>query len=279
MAKPVFAQTTSPMATPIPTPAVPTFTVELIGPSYTVPTSYSLNQSSGQIVAQIGYIVEYSNVEVTIKNQPFTPFTVSPGNVAEVYYDIQIKDHNQTDNWAVLYSAEDFPEQSADSDYTNISIPVATGQNGGITIPVDTQTDIQIQAMIGYITSTFVAYTSTPPYIGDYYDYSFVGQTSSWSATQTVTIPANVPLSPTPAPTFLTPTQTPTSKPTSTPVNNPSYKSLLLITTIAIVAVAILLAVIVSLLLYMKKIKKEPVLIQLSSRLEPKLKRLNVLRV
>ena len=204
MVTPAFAQTPAPTAVPIPTPAVPTFTVELIGPSYTVPTTYSLNQSSGQIVAQIGYIVEYSNVEVTVKNQPFTPFTVSSGNVAEVYYDIQIKDHNQTDNWVVLYSAEDFPEQSADSDYTNISIPVATGENGGITIPVDAQTDIQIQAMIGYITANFVAYTSAPPYFGDYWVYSFVGQTGSWSATQTVTIPANVPLSITPAPTSLT---------------------------------------------------------------------------
>src|SRR5208283_4947534 len=59
--KPAFAQ--------FPTPSVPEFTVQLVGPSVDVPTTYSLNQSSGQIVAQIGYTNEYSNIVITIKNQ------------------------------------------------------------------------------------------------------------------------------------------------------------------------------------------------------------------
>ncbi len=150
MAKPAFAQiptpSPSPVPIPIPTPSVPTFTVQLVGPPYTVPTTYSLNQSSGQIVAQIGYTAEYNNVEVTIKNQPFTSYVDSSGNTINLYYNIQIMD-DQTSAWTVLYSPESYPTQSIDSDYTNISIPVATGQNGGITIPVDTQTDIQVQAI------------------------------------------------------------------------------------------------------------------------------------
>ena len=186
--KPAFGQTSASE----PALSVPGFSVQRVGPSFIVPTTYSLDQSSGKIVAQIGYVIEYPNVIVTIKNQLFTPFSDSSGNMVSIYYNVQIKDHNQTDNWDVLYSAGGFPSQSTFSDFTNISIPVMYGQAGtsesGGVIPVGAQTDIQVKAMIGYITSTFVAYNPNPPYIADYYNYSFVGQTSSWSPTQTITI-------------------------------------------------------------------------------------------
>jgi hypothetical protein len=222
MAKPAFAQTPSP--TPIPTPSVPQFTVQLVGPPYTVPTTYSLNQSSGQIVAQIGYTNEYSNIVVTIENQAYTS-----------NYNIQIKNHNQTDNWGDLYTTEGggtYPMQSPDSNYTSISITIwELGLAGR-------QIDIQVQAMYGYV------YNANPFSINA--NYTFSGETSAWSPTQTVTIPANVPLSPTPAPSSST--QTPTSK----SVSSAFYASLLLI---ALVVIAFLLAIIIFLLLYMRKQK------------------------
>jgi len=225
IAKPAFAQTPTP--TPTPTPSVPQFTVQLVGPPYTVPTTYSLNQSTGQIVAQIGYTNEYSDIVITIKNQPYAS-----------YYNVQIKT-NQIDNWMDLYSVEGggtYPGQSTDSNYTNISISIEEVGLAG------TQTDIQVQAMYGYI------YNANPYSI--YANYTFYGTTSAWSPTQTVTIPANVPLSPTPAPSSspspLTPTETPTSTATSS-----SLISFLLIT--STIVIAILLAVIIALLLLMRK--------------------------
>ena len=231
MAKPAFAQT----PTPTPTPPVPEFTVQLVGPPYTVPTTYSLNQSSGQIVAQIGYTNEYSNIVVTIKNQANTS-----------NYNIQIKDHNANINWGDLYTTEGggtYPMQSPDSNYTSISISIEEVGLAGM------QIDIQVQAMDGYV------YNADPYSL--YGNYTFSGETSAWSPTQTVTIPANVPLSPTPSPSTLTPT--PTATPTATPkstltsVSSEFNSSLLLITTIALVVIAFLLAIIIFLLLYMRK--------------------------
>lgn len=66
--------------------------------------------------------------------------------------------------------------------------------------------------------------------------FGFIGETSDWSNTQTITIPANTPLS-------------------STSANS----SLYLITTIALVVIAILLVVIIFLLLYVRKRKSQDV--------------------
>jgi len=192
MVKPAFAQTI---------PSVPTFIVQPVGPSWTVPTTYSLNQNTGKVVAQIGYTVEYPFVEVTIKNQPFTPyFNTSIGQEISLRYNIQISPHGEN-SWTDICSLNagapflHDPEQSVDSNYTNLSIDVLIDGIGFI--PVGTQTDIQVQAMIGYITLIYAA----NEFGENSTEYSFVGQTGSWSNTQTVNIPANIPLSPTPTPT------------------------------------------------------------------------------
>ena len=260
IAKPAFSQTPSPSSFPIHTPSVPTFTVKPVGPPFTVPTTYSLNQSSGQVVAQIGYVIEYPNVLVTIKNQPFTPYIDSSGNTVSFYYNIRIID-NQTSDWIDLYNAGGYPLQSTDSDYTNVSIPVIYGQLGtsesGGVIPTGAQTDIQVEAMIGYITSTYVAYNPNPPYIGGYYTYSFVGQTSNWSPTQTVTIPTNIPLGSTPVPsssptpssnsTSMSTPSSSTPAATSTPTKNPIsiYEILIAALVVLIAAFAIDITVLI----------------------------------
>jgi hypothetical protein len=252
MAKAAFAQSPTLSPVPIPTPSVPQFTLQLVGPPYTVPTTYYLNQSSGQIVAQIGHTNEYSYVVLTIKNQPF-PSTDSSGRSISLYYNVRIKNHNETDNWLELYETYNpmadeigYPTQS-DSDYTSLSIPLYNGQPEGV-IPVGVQTDIQVDAMLGYITQGALP-PGVPPIGG--WPYVFYGQTSAWSNTQTVNVPANIPLSPTPAPSSSTQTQTPTS--TLAPVSSASNTLLLLTITVALAVIAFLLAVIISLLLYMRK--------------------------
>src|SRR5665648_551687 len=90
MVKPTFAQS-------IPKPSVPEFTIHLVGPSFARNTTYSLDSNTGQIVANIGYTNEYSNVILAIKNQLFNP------SVGSLYYNIQIKNQNTPyKNWTVV---------------------------------------------------------------------------------------------------------------------------------------------------------------------------------
>lgn len=247
IAKPVFAQTPTPTSVPIPTPSVPTFTVQPVGPPYTVPTTYSLNQSSGQVVPQIGYINEYSYVEITIKNQAFTPSNAANGLTTSFYYNIQIKDHSESDNWTDIYYVDvGYPTQSTDSDYTNISIPIYSGQQVGIQIPTGTQTDIQVEAMIGYIGRV---YNPNATNLLDMYPWTFIGQTSGWSSTRTVTIPASTPLSTTSAPNSTstpTATSTPNQTASSTPQNPISVYAILIgALVVLIVAFVIVMALLV----------------------------------
>ena len=247
MAKPAFAQTptTTPTTTfpPIPTPSVPEFTVQLVGPSVNVPTTYSLNQSSGQIVAKIGYTNEYSAVNITIKNQPFTHQVIdSSGDTTYFYYSVRIKPHNE-DDWVDVYNLYNGYTIQSNSIYTTISISIEGQSDSPLTAIAGNQSDIQVEALIGYITG------SGDPFI--YSPYVFHGSESGWSNTQTLSIPANIPLSPTPAPSSSTSTVTPT--PTLTSVSSAPNASLLLITTIALVVIAFLLAIIIFLLLYIRK--------------------------
>ena len=241
--KPSYAQdaTPAPSPTPLPTPSVPEFTGQLVGPSVDVPTTYSLNQSSGQIVAQIGYTNEYSALNITIKNQPFTHYLSDYyGNIIQLMYNVRIKPHNG-DNWVEVYSPYNaYPIQS-NSDYTTISISIEGQMDSPLGAIAGTKSDIQVEALIGYIHVVVIGF-STP--------WVFNGTESSWSNTQTLSIPANIPLSPTPAPSSSPLTSTETA--TSTAASSSLISFLLLISTIVI---AILLAVIIVLLLLTRKRK------------------------
>ena len=163
----------------IPKPSVPEFTLELVGPPYYVNTTYSLDPNTGQIVAKIGYTNPYSALKINAENQPFDS---SYGNL---YYNIRVKNHSATDNWVEAYQAWNFyPQQSNDSDYTNVGFSIQ-GYNFIGTL-AGLQVDIQVEAMLGRM-----GRVSTP--IGG---YGFIGETSGWSETQTISIPANTPLSP-----------------------------------------------------------------------------------
>jgi hypothetical protein len=172
-------------------PSVPEFTLELVGPTYYVNTTYSLDPNTGHIIANIGYTNPYSALKINVKNQAFDS---SYGNL---YYNVRVKNHSATDNWVEAYQAWNFyPQQSNDSDYTNVGFSIE-GYNFVGTL-AGCQVDIQVEAMLGRI-----GRVSTP--IGG---YGFIGETSGWSETQTISIPANTPLSSTPAPSPSQPQQT-----------------------------------------------------------------------
>lgn len=238
--KPAFAQTPTPY---IPTPAVPTFTVQPVGPPIIVNTTYTLDPNTGKIVAIIGYTNEYSAVNITIQNQH-----VSLPSQTYFYYNVQLKLHDSAIWITNIYplAEMDYPLQS-NSEYTVLSFSTAYLSERfdayyNITVVNGAEIDFQVEALIGTIVT-----------VGGFPEGTeFQGQTSGWSDTQTVTLPANVPLSPTPAPTSSTSTPTPT--PTKTPITSISQvnsNSLLLIA----LAVIVFLLVVIIFLLYMRKRK------------------------
>ncbi len=222
-----FAQTT-------PKPSVPEFTLRLVGPPYLLNTTYSLDPNTGQIVANIGYTNPYSALEINVKNQPYD------STYGNLYYNVRIKNHNATDNWVETYRANYFfPTQSNGSDYTNVGGSIEDYYFAGSL--VGRQIDIQVEAMLGGIFRKSPAFSS-----GD----EFRGETSGWSSTQTIDIPANVPITSnsSPSPSSTLPNISPTSPPDSVSAD--------LAVNLAVVAIAILVISVVSLLLYVRHLRR-----------------------
>lgn len=218
----------SALAQSIPKPSVPEFTIKSIGPSFDIPPIYSSDSETGQIViAENGYHIEYSAVEITITNQ-LLPIS---------FYNIRIKGHNQPDNyWNELFRADEGFLKPSNSNYTRTTIPVEGAQNVGIVVPTGTQTDIQVEAMIGRISRQFNPNATSQI---DMYPYVFSGETSGWSNTQIVTLPTKTPLNPNP--TSSSPTTTPTTCPTSNSVPLNMFVAVVAVFSVVVVAQLILL--------------------------------------
>jgi hypothetical protein len=114
---------------------------------------------------------------------------------------------------------------ASNSEYTDIvlGLPFLFGVENP---PVGSQVDFQVQALIGHI-----------DYVGDGF-YSFIGQKSDWSNTQTITVGESQ--TPTPSPAT-TPTQTPSPviTPTPTPYQEPQQTEQDIIVGAAIAAAVI----------------------------------------
>jgi hypothetical protein len=233
MAKSANAQT-------IPKPSVPEFTIKMVGPSFEIPPTYSFNPNTGLFDANDGYHIQYSTIKIVIKNQPFSNQT----NYDYFYYNVRIKPHNYSDSyWHELFYAgvDGYPIQTQ-SDCTVIPLSVEGSQvNWGI-IPTSETTDIQVEAMIGHIGRNNTMFPYPYPYV-------FFGETSGWSNTQTVTLPEKVPIASdfTPNPSSTLPNMGPTSPP-----NTNSD----LTVTLTFIIIGILVITVVSLLLYVRHLKK-----------------------
>lgn len=227
----VLAGTASAQA--ISKPAVPQFTVELAGPSFDIPPTYSLNQSNGLFITNEGSHFEYSTVKVVIQNQPF----INQTNLDYLYYNVRIKPHNYADlYWVELFSAgaNGYPVQTS-SNYTIIPIPIEETQVYPTVVAAGASTDIQVEAMIGHICRN----QTLTPYP---YPYVFFGETSGWSNIQTVTVPPITPIlrtaSVTPSPT---PTQTPNLNANEITMPLNVFILVIAVLAIAIVALSVLL--------------------------------------
>jgi hypothetical protein len=210
-------------------PAVPEFTVELVDSSYDVPTTYSINPYTGKNVTHEGYRVESRTIEVRIKN------AVPNDSVAGSYYNIRWKGHFEEEWREFFHSYNGFLSRdsgaetvfSREGEYLSSEGLKMDTPGMDATFPPDSQIDFQVEAMIGSIQHR----------IASFYSYDvFVGETSGWSETQTLTIE----------------NQMPTSSPTPTSSQTPTMSELVA-TILGVVIVAVVIFVGVGLLFYFKK--------------------------
>ena len=194
MAKPANAQTATPntSSVPIPPPAIPQFTVKYVNSAYEVPASSSINPYTGQNITTPSQYIENNSIQVIIKNQPFTQQWIQDGSstfIDTFYYNIRMKGHF-TDNWTTIYSPDiEYPIQS-NSDYTVISYSPSENAYpfwNNISPAAAAQIDFQVQALIGAVHRGYNASATNQL---EMFPWFFTGQTSNWSNTQTVTIPA-----------------------------------------------------------------------------------------
>ena len=191
-------------------------------------------------------------MEITIKNQPFIPYSVeSKENLTitlqhfSLYYNVRTKAHFEY-NWTEQYSSLSYPTQS-NLEYIVLSLPRLVqlpykyNTAGG-------QIDFQVEAFIGNITICWIFINDQQPLSGSGERFWTIEQTSGWSNTQTLTLPEDY-IPPTPE-DYLPPTSSPT--PTITPYQEPQQTEQLDI----IVGVAITAGVIgagLGLLIYLIK--------------------------
>jgi hypothetical protein len=215
-------------------PSVPEFTVTLEAHPYYVPPVYEIDPYTGEnVTIHQGYDVQNKSIVFTIKSIPFTPYNDTDGNLIELYYHIRVKGHFEED-WTELDHIN-----SSDSEYTIGSYAYGQNANNNILREITTgdTVDFQVETQVGYYTRVYANL--------QFYVYNFIGDSSGWSATQTLTIgEIQTPTSP-PA-TTPTPTPTPSEEPQQTEQIEP------------IVGAAIVVAVIIAvlgLLIYLTKRK------------------------
>ena len=252
----------------IPKPSVPEFTVKFVDYSYDVPPTYGIDQYTGENIAiQAGYHVDNRTFVVTIRNQGISTTVDSNNNVFGLLYNFRCKGtYGSTWNYypfhstypgdpsSAIYSTNLYGQYtggipfshiypSSSYDLTTVSLSFADLQLQDA--PADSPIDFQVQALNG---NASIVHTGL--LAGNY--YTFTGQTSDWSPTQTLTISANN-SSPTSSPT-VTPAPTdslPNMSPTSSP--NPNSDLTLALTWII---VGILVISVISLLLYVRHLKR-----------------------
>jgi hypothetical protein len=170
----------------IPKPFVPEFTLKFVDNSYDVPTTYKIDPFTGENVTdQEGYHVENKSVEVWIKNQPFTPVRDEDGDlILDLYYNIRRKGHFD-DRWREPLSS-DYVYRS-DSDYTVVSYTLGSYS---LNVTSGGQIDFQVEALVGDYVQ--VHGESVTPWGASSWNV-FLGETSGWSNTQTITVDADEP--------------------------------------------------------------------------------------
>lgn len=212
-------------------PAVPEFTLKFIDNSYeyfvepVVSTTIDPYTGEENVTIQPDYTewVENKSIEVTIRNQAF----VSTSQDKYLFYNVRLKGH-YGEFWNTRYREVNFyvsdtevggksvgnlPMQS-DSQYTRLYVEANNYEPGS-------QIDFQVQAVTGYDSKALVGDSDHPllprSISGTWRPIIAVNQRSSWSDTQTITIPEDSP--------SVTPSATPISEVTTGPTQTSATPS------------------------------------------------------
>jgi hypothetical protein len=233
-------------------PSAPEFNVKYVNNAYDVPptTSSTTDPYTGKTVTTTtpGYRVEEKSIQITVTNQPFTPYTDEHGNSINLFYNVRYRGHfGDESSWITPFyktirnGEYGFTQKNpqSNSQYTLITVPSEFRAGDVI--------DFQVQTMEGYHTSwepILVAVMGTS---------QFTGVSSDWSNTQTITIGEGQTQIITPTPMNPSPTEAlPNFGPTSSPIPNNGELAI----TIASIATTIALLFVIMLVLYIRYLKK-----------------------
>lgn len=167
----------------IPKPSVPEFSLRYEDHSYYEQPTYTTDPITGKQVIEneAGYI-KNDSIQINIKNQPFTSSKDASGNYTLLYYNVRYKGHFENHWQTYPYSPSSGYWKATQTGYT--SIPLPNTQVGYFA--TDSQFDFQVQALVGYETST-TGISQLPPHNLST-SYQFHGLEGDWSPTQTITI-------------------------------------------------------------------------------------------
>jgi hypothetical protein len=161
--------------------------IKSVDSSYDVPPSSTTDPYTGVTTTYPGYRVNQMSIEVTIKNQPFTPYIDESekhpvygqnGKEFNLYYQVEVKGRFG-ENWRTFDNAYNVVQSN--SGYTVVS--------GVADYVAGSQLDFRAKAMIGYKYNTVYDSAFVP---GPVWGVGITEQ-SDWSKVQTFTIPGFVP--------------------------------------------------------------------------------------
>ncbi|MCL2643454.1 MAG: hypothetical protein FWD52_08120 [Candidatus Bathyarchaeota archaeon] len=180
-------------------PSMPEFSVKLVDNSYDVPSSSTTvtDPFTGQetTTTNPGRHVVDRTIEVTIKNQPFTPYTDADGYEHYLHYSVDFKGHFEDEqSWRFLIGVA-----PSDSQYTTITLSRYQiwymdnyYQVRLNSLPAGSQLDFRVKAEVGYSKSVW-----DPDHLMSYMWTEYVlDAESGWSGVQTITIPDETASSP-----------------------------------------------------------------------------------
>jgi hypothetical protein len=193
-------------APPIPTPAIPKYSLEYSDTFAYYPsiTTYSTNPYNGNTTSTTipERYIENRAVNITIKNEPYP--AIINGYPTNLYYNFRVKPHfgdfwvtegftyfPMNDTSGIVGAGDFYLWAPSDSENTTIQYSVSSLQAGDAI-------DIQVEAVWGYNYTILTSIGNIA--LSTRNSTVFTYQTSGWSNTQTITIPVPetaVPSSPT----------------------------------------------------------------------------------
>ena len=198
------------------------------------------------------------SVEVTIKNQPFTPYTDANGDTYNLYYTAQYRlNSSDEQDWITVYY---IPYIQSDSQYTT-KMCVLYGLDKSV---FGSRIEFRVKAEIGCLK----VYTNTDGYMVIGSDFALVSS-SGWSNIQKVTATdepwspppsQTVTSSPSPCPSNTSPGNNPhTSTPNQPDTDSPSlfgFASWVGVAVVVLLSVIVVLLVIIAVALWKKNVSQ-----------------------